>query len=87
MNNKLTIEERINKIEERNRRVETDKAWELSVIRKIVVAVLTYSVIVSFFLIAQLPNPFTNSIVPTLGYFISTLSLSFIKNIWIRSKK
>lgn len=81
------IESRLKIIEERNRRVELDKAWETSWWRAIIIAVLTYATIVLFFLIADLPKPFVNSIVPTTGFLLSTLSLSIFKHAWIRRKK
>ena len=79
MNTKKEIE----KIKNRNTRVETDKAWEVSKTRKIIIAVLTYFTVVSFFVVANLPNPFVNSIVPTIGFLLSTLGLEIFKKIWI----
>jgi len=81
MNN---IEKKIIEINQRNRKVEIDKAWEISWTRKIIIAIFTYIIIVLFFLIAQLPKPFINSLVPTLGFVLSTLSLSFFKKLWIK---
>ena len=81
-----SIEKRLEAIEQRNKKVELDKAWEVSWIRKIVIAVLTYITIVLFFLVAQLPKPFINSIVPTAGFVLSTLSLPFFKRVWIEHK-
>jgi hypothetical protein len=78
------LEKEIEKIQERNHRVELDKAWETSFFRKVAVAVLTYCVIVLFFIFAQLPNPWVNAIVPTLGFILSSLSLSFLKEIWLK---
>ena len=78
------IENEITKIKERNKRVEADKAWEVSAIRKICIAILTYAVIVIFFKVVNLPKPFINSIVPTSGFVLSTLSLSLIKKFWIK---
>lgn len=82
MKNK-NIQEDINLIKERNRRVESDKAWETSWTRKIIIAILTYMTIVLFFFVAQLPKPFVNSIVPTAGFVLSTLSLPFFKKWWL----
>lgn len=81
---KTNIEKRIEAIEERNSRVEIDKAWETSITRKIIIAAMTYIVIVLFFFVAGLPRPFINSIVPTTGFVLSTFSLSFFKKVWIR---
>ena len=81
-----TIKSEIDKIKQRNRRVELDKAWETSWTRKIIVTLLTYAVIVIFFFSAGLPNPWINSIVPALAFVLSTLSLPFFKKIWIEVK-
>ncbi|MCK5630221.1 MAG: hypothetical protein KAI26_06390 [Nanoarchaeota archaeon] len=80
------IEKKLNAIEQRNKRVELDKAWETSFSRKIIITVLTYITIVLFFIVAQLPKPFINSIVPTTGFVLSTLSLPFFKRLWIKYK-
>lgn len=77
------LEKRIEAIEQRNKKVELDKAWETSWLRKILIAVLTYITVVLFFVVAQLPKPFINSIVPTAGFVLSTLSLPFFKKAWI----
>ncbi len=78
------IEKRLNAIEQRNNKVELNKSWEESLSRKIIIAFLTYTTIVLFFFVAQLPKPFINSIVPTVGFVLSTLSLPFFKKIWIK---
>lgn len=78
------FEKRLDAIEQRNKKVELDKAWETSWSRKIIIAVLTYAVIVLFFYFAQLPKPFINSIVPTTGFVLSTLSLPFFKKLWLK---
>ncbi|MBI2102558.1 hypothetical protein HYT55_01865 [Candidatus Woesearchaeota archaeon] len=78
------LDSRVQTIEQRNKKVELDKAWETSLTRKLIIAVLTYFVVVLFFLTAGLPKPFINSIVPTLGFVLSTLSLPFFKRFWSR---
>ena len=77
----------INKIKERNKKVEADKAWETSWTRRLFVAILTYIVIVLFFYFAELPKPFVNSIVPALAFLLSTLTLDVIKRQWIKRAK
>ncbi len=81
------LEKRVCAIESRNKRVELDKAWETSFARKVIIAVLTYIVLVLFFIFANLPEPFVNSIVPTAAFVLSTLSLPYFRRIWLRSKK
>lgn len=78
------LEDEVAEIKERNFRVEKDKKWETSLFRKILIAILTYVVVVLFFYFAELPRPFINAIVPTLGFVLSTLSISFIKKIWLK---
>jgi len=85
-----TLEELKNEIDEikkRNTRVELDKAWETSLTRKLLILVLTYFVVVIFFLVTKLANPFVNSLVPTLGFFISTLTVPWVKAIWTKKNK
>lgn len=77
------IQQEIEKIKERNKRVEADKAWETSMTRKVLIAVLTYIVVVLFFFAADITRPFINAIVPTVGFLLSTLSLGFFKKLWI----
>lgn len=86
MNELEQIKKDIDEIKARNERVEKDKAWETSAFRKITITVLTYVVVVIFFLVAELPKPFINAIVPTLGFILSTLSISFFKKIWIKNQ-
>jgi len=81
------IKKDIQEIKERNTRVEKDKAWETSLSRKILITILTYVVIVLFFFFANLPEPFLNAIVPTLGFVLSTASIPFFKKIWVKNKK
>ncbi|MFA5070298.1 MAG: hypothetical protein WC528_03370 [Patescibacteria group bacterium] len=81
------IEKEIRTIKERNRRVELDKAWETSWIRKIIIFILTYLIIVIFMYFSRLPNPFVNAIVPALAFVLSNLTLSFFKNFWLKNKK
>ena len=78
------IEKKLKEINNRNIKVELDKSWETSKTRKIITAILTYFTIVLFFLVAELPKPFINSIVPTTGFILSTLSLNIFKKIWIK---
>ena len=80
----MNIEEEIKKIQERNKRVELDKAWETSKTRKISIAFLTYFVMVLVMYSLNMDTPFIGAIIPTLGFTLSTFSLGFIKKIWIK---
>lgn len=78
-----SIEDRIVHIEQRNKKVELDKAWETSWTRRIIITLLTYIVIVVFMKSAEIPNSFINAIVPSVGFILSTLTLRFIKQKWM----
>jgi len=81
------LKNELREIKERNKRVELDKAWETSTFRKVLVGVLTYAVIVLFFIVLDFPKPFVSAIVPTIGFILSTLSIPFFKNYWLNSRK
>lgn len=73
----------IEKIKERNKKVELDKSWETSWTRKICICVLTYIVVLIYsYLINKISNIFLSSLVPVIGFTLSTLSLKGIRNIW-----
>lgn len=76
------LEERVEKIELRNRKVEVDKAWEGSWTRKIVLIIFTYLAVGLYLNVIHVQSPWINAIVPSLGFLLSTLTLPFIKNWW-----
>jgi len=78
------LEQRIQKIEERNRRVETDKAWEISRIRRILLSVFTYLAIGVYMWAIEIPRPWLNAIVPTVAFMISTLTMPWFKKLWLQ---
>ncbi len=76
------IEERLRKIEARNRRVELDKAWETSWIRRVSIGLLTYIVVVGYLIVINNEQPFTSALVPPVGFLLSTLVLKRIRERW-----
>lgn len=79
----MNFEERINKIEERNKRVEIDKDWETSWTRRICICVLTYLVVIVYsYLVRNYDNILLSSLVPVIGFTLSTLSLNLIRKLW-----
>ncbi|MFH0952158.1 MAG: hypothetical protein V1838_03115 [Patescibacteria group bacterium] len=77
------LEAEIADIKERNQRVEKDKAWETSLLRKIVITILTYLVIVLYMYSVKIPDHWLNAMVPATAYFISTLTFSVLKKRWV----
>lgn len=77
------LEKSVEDILERNKRVELDKKWETCMTRKVCIAILTYIVVVIYsFLISKTSNVFLSSLVPVMGFLLSTLSLNAIRKVW-----
>ncbi len=81
------LEKRIENIEKRNKRVEGDKAWETSTLRKALIIVLTYIFALLYLRIADTTNPFLGAVVPTVGFLLSTQTLDLIKKKWLSRRK
>lgn len=76
------LEKEIENIKERNKRVELDKRWETSWTRKICICVLTYIVVIIYsYVIRKYDNILLSSLVPVIGFTLSTLSLKYIRKI------
>lgn len=79
----MNIEKEIKKIKARNKRVELDKTWETSWTRRICIMALTYIIVITYsYLIKQYDNILLSSLVPVIGFALSTLSLKYIRKIW-----
>ena len=82
------LEEEINNIKERNKRVELDKKWETSKTRKIFIGLLTYIIVVIYsYSISKITNIYLSSLIPVIGFGLSTLSLRGIRKIWEKKIK
>lgn len=79
------LQSEIDALKARNKKVEADKAWETSWTRKGLVLVLTYAVMVLVFWSTGIGNSFVNAIVPSVGFFLSTLSIPMVKKWWLKS--
>ncbi|MBQ6991553.1 MAG: hypothetical protein IJN50_01340 [Clostridia bacterium] len=87
MDNK-ELENEILKIKERNKRVELDKAWETSWTRRICICILTYIVVIVYSnMIKTSSSIWFSSLVPVIGFTLSTLSLKVVRNIWEKGVK
>lgn len=87
MDNK-ELENEIAKIKERNKKVELDKAWETSGTRKVCICILTYIVVVIYsHLINKISNVWLSSLVPVIGFTLSTVSIKLVRNVWEKNIK
>ncbi len=83
----MDLAKEIEKIKERNRRVEADKSWETSWARRIFIGVSTYILIAIFLIIIRVERPLESAIIPAIAYLISTLTLGVLKSWWLKNRK
>ena len=77
------LKKELEEIKLRNKRVELDKKWETSYTRKICISVLTYIVVLIYSnMVNKSNNIFLSSLVPVIGFFLSTLSLRLVRKLW-----
>lgn len=81
-----TLEENIASILERNKRVEVEKAWEVSLTRRLFLMLLIYLTATLLLWMTNEPQFLILSLIPALGYLFSTLSLPWVKRWWMNHK-
>ncbi|MFH0974114.1 MAG: hypothetical protein V1817_04995 [Candidatus Micrarchaeota archaeon] len=87
MNKLEKHDSRVARIEARNARVEADKSWETSWARRALLVLFTY-LAVGFYLHAiAVPQPWLNALIPSLAFLLSTLTLPFFKEQWLKARR
>ena len=77
----------LNALENNETKVELDKAWETSLTRRLCICVLTYIVVVIYtYSTSKINNMWLSSLVPVIGFTLSTLSLKYIRKLWEKGK-
>jgi hypothetical protein len=82
----MNIEQEILQIKGRNKKVESDKAWERSWTRRLSITIFTYIVAEVWLLIIREPHSWLKAFVPVVGYILSTLTLPPIKKVWVNKR-
>jgi amino acid permease len=77
------LEREVEALRERNRRVESEKAWETSFVRVLSIALITYVVAGVVLYSIGVTDFFLAALVPVLGYILSTQSLPRVKRWWM----
>ncbi len=80
------IESELQKLQDRNLRVELDKAWERSLTRRGFIAFVTYFVAVLWLHFINEMDIWVKAVVPVFGYILSTLSIPILKSIWVKNR-
>ena len=79
----MAIKKEIKEIKERNKKVELDKAWETSFMRRGLLIIFTYLAIGIYLRAINIERPWLNAIVPAVAFMLSTLTLPYFKKLWI----
>ena len=77
------LEKKICRIEERNKKVEGNKAWETSYTRRILLTLFTYLAVGFYLQAINIPDAWLNAIVPAVAFMLSTLTIPFFKELWL----
>lgn len=80
------FEQRVEQIEERNRKVEADKAWETSWTRRGLLTLFTYLAIGVYMWAVGISRPWLNAVVPAVAFMLSTLTMPFFKKVWSKRR-
>lgn len=82
MSNLKDIEKDISEIKSRNKQVELEKQWETSITRRVLIIGFTYIALGLYMQAIDISDPWLNAIVPTVGFYLSTLSLPVFRKLW-----
>lgn len=75
------------KIKERNKRVETDKAWETSKTRNLFIALSAFTLIYIVMRQVNADHPLENALLGSIAYYLSTQSYGILRSWWLKRKK
>lgn len=78
------VQKELEGIQQRNHKVEADKAWETSWVRVGFITLITYLVACLLLRALGAQHLFLNALLPAAGFFLSTQSLPWIKRWWTK---
>ncbi len=78
------LQQKLSEIQNRNQRVETDKAWETSLTRRAFISIITYIVALLWLYIIDEQGIWLKAVIPVAGFVLSTLSLPALKKVWVK---
>lgn len=81
------LQQKLSEIQDRNQRVEADKAWETSLTRRAFISIITYIVALLWLYIIDEQGIWLKAVIPVAGFVLSTLSLPALKKVWIKKWK
>lgn len=78
------LEKRIERIEYRNSKVTEDKAWEISLFRRLAIMATTYLVIGYYMSEIGAYEPWKNAVIPVIGFLLSTMTINALRKAWVK---
>lgn len=81
----MDIEQRVSALEQRNAKVDSNKAWEGSWTRRGFIMLMTYVVAVVWLTVIHESNLWLKAVVPVAGFLLSTLTIGPLKQWWVRT--
>jgi hypothetical protein len=81
----MDIEQRLAALEQRNAKVDSNKAWEGSWTRRGFIMLVTYAVAVAWLWAIHESNLWLKAVVPVAGFLLSTLTIGPLKQVWVRT--
>ncbi len=82
----MDVQSQIDRLKERNKKVESDKERESSWTRKVSIAIITYFLVVLFLKLTHNNQPRLNALVPMGGFLLSMLSLDIVRKLRAKCK-
>lgn len=79
------ITEKIEALEARNRRVEIEKAWEVSAFRRITIALGTYFAVSLYLCFLGIDMAWLHAVVPVAGFLLGTMTLGALRVLWVNT--
>jgi putative acetyltransferase len=83
MQKMLTSVDDIIALKEHNKKVEADKAWEISWTRRAIVGGTTYIIVAAWLAMLGVNHHLLHAFVPVLAYILTIVMLPMLKNYWI----
>ena len=80
----MTLDQELDNLRARNKAVESHKAWEVSLFRRLILTLFIYIAAYLVMWIIAVEKVWMASLVPAVGYFLSTLTVTPLREWWIK---
>lgn len=81
------LQQEIEAIKARNKRVGADKAWETSIARSMFIAFVTFGLAFLFVILIDEREPFWKALAGSIAYLASTTTYGILKKWWLKRQR